>query len=449
MRYYKPKDVQVIYCKRGYYCCVNPYSSNPISVVNAKAKEILEYCTGGKTVGQCYTKFKKTDRSCIKEILSELQSAELVFTAPKPDYKYRVSNVLGVWLHITNKCNLRCRYCYLEKSSEDMDYPTAKRVVDACYRSAEKHKKKTIKFKLSGGEAVLNFTLVKQIIRYARKIGDKKKIKYDFVVLSNGTCFTDSMLDWLKVHKARIMVSLDGVGRYNDRQRVFQDGTGTFKAVDRSIKRIQDKEVPFNVSVTLTNENVEGLPELIRYCLDRDIVFSINFYRENNCSQSDKKLALKERRFVNYIREAYKVIKCRLPNKCFLSVLGDRVDLSFPHNKTCAVGESYLVFDPNGRVSKCQMDICTVVSDASSEDPLGDVIRSNEGILNCNADKKPLCRKCVWRHYCCGGCPLLTYRATGNYSSKSPNCEIYKQLMPEIVRLEGLRLIKYGGKSTG
>jgi uncharacterized protein len=57
--------------------------------------------------------------------------------------------------------------------------------------------------------------------------------------------------------------------------------------------------------------------------------------------------------------------------------------------------------------------------------------------------EKEGCKTCEWKNWCAGGCPLATHRATGRYDVKSPNCNIYKALFPEALRLEGLRLLKY------
>ena len=60
-----------------------------------------------------------------------------------------------------------------------------------------------------------------------------------------------------------------------------------------------------------------------------------------------------------------------------------------------------------------------------------------------SVDEKEGCRDCQWRYWCTGGCPLQTFRATGRYDLKSPNCSIYQAIFPEVLRLEGLRLLKY------
>ena len=76
-------------------------------------------------------------------------------------------------------------------------------------------------------------------------------------------------------------------------------------------------------------------------------------------------------------------------------------------------------------------------------DPLARVRESSDGIRNLPVDDKAECRDCQWRYWCAGGCPLTAYHATGRYDAKSPNCAIYRALYPEVIRLEGLRLLKY------
>lgn len=67
------------------------------------------------------------------------------------------------------------------------------------------------------------------------------------------------------------------------------------------------------------------------------------------------------------------------------------------------------------------------------------------GVQNLSVEEKEGCKTCLWKYWCAGGCPLSTFRATGRYDVKSPNCHIYKALYPEVVRLEGLRLLRDAG----
>jgi uncharacterized protein len=108
----------------------------------------------------------------------------------------------------------------------------------------------------------------------------------------------------------------------------------------------------------------------------------------------------------------------------------------------CGVGQNYLVIDSNGEISKCQMDMAHPVTTIDADDPLAFVWADTGGIQNLAVDQKE-CRECVWRYRCVGGCPRLTFQRTGRYDAQSPLCEVYRTILPEVVRLEGLRLLRY------
>jgi uncharacterized protein len=84
------------------------------------------------------------------------------------------------------------------------------------------------------------------------------------------------------------------------------------------------------------------------------------------------------------------------------------------------------------------------VMDIRNPHPLKSIRDENTGLRNISVDEKEECKSCKWRYWCGGGCPLEIFRHTGRYDRKSPNCNIYKTLFPEIIRLEGLRLLRYG-----
>jgi uncharacterized protein len=140
---------------------------------------------------------------------------------------------------------------------------------------------------------------------------------------------------------------------------------------------------------------------------------------------------------------AFKVIEDNLPRRPFLGGIIDRANLSASHTHTCGVGQNYLVFDQHGQIAKCQMHIGKPITDVNVADPLAVIRADQTGIQNISVEEKEGCKTCEWKYWCAGGCPLATHRATGRYDVKSPNCNIYKALFPEALRLEGLRLLKY------
>jgi len=350
---------------------------------------------------------------------------------------------LTAWLHVTSACNLRCSYCYLDLTTEEMSPQVGRQTVEAVFRSALAHGFPAAKLKYAGGEPTLRFPLVVKLHRYATDLAEQHGLELDGVVLSNGVGIGLQMIEAMQSLGLRLAISLDGLGPYHDCQRHFADGQGSFEAVARNIDRSMSAGLVPDISITVSGRNADGLPELMAWVLERDLPFSLNFYRENDQSASQTDLRLEEEHIIEGMLAAYKVIEEKMPQRCLLASLADRANLAAPHLRTCSVGNSYLVIDHQGRVAKCQMDMANTVTTIHDPDPLTRIRESSDGIRNLPVDDKAECRDCQWRYWCAGGCPLQAYRATSRYDAKSPNCAIYRALYPEAIRLEGLRLPKY------
>lgn len=388
-----------------------------------------------------------------KEIISETftQMLKLGLLIPegftKPDF-VEVPTSLTAWLHITDRCNLRCAYCYLPHQKVDMSLETGRAAIDATIRSALAHQYREVKFKYAGGEPLLKFDFVKELHQYARSQAEKHHLKLDGVVLSNGTRLTPEIIKTMQLLGLRLMISLDGLGEYQNQQRSYANGRGTAADVTNAIDLALQYGLVPDISITVTARNAKGLPEVIAWILERELPFSLNFYRENELSASHQDLKLEEEKIIEGILAAYKVIETNLPRRSLLASLVDRANLSAARLRTCSVGHSYLVFDYLGQVSKCQMQIDKPVANIQSADPLAMVRADKTGIQNIPVNEKEGCHSCEWKYWCTGGCPLATFRATGRYDVKSPDCNIYKALYPEVLRLEGLRLLKYTSREV-
>jgi uncharacterized protein len=154
-------------------------------------------------------------------------------------------------------------------------------------------------------------------------------------------------------------------------------------------------------------------------------------------------LRYEEEQIITSMRAAFSVIEESLPRWSVLGSVLDRGQLLQPRQRSCGVGQDYLVIDQRGRVAKCHMEIERTLGDVFSSDPLTLVRQDRTSALNLPVEDKQGCRDCTWRYWCSGGCSVATFRATGRYDVKSPNCNIYKAIYPEALRLEGLRLLRY------
>lgn len=418
-----------------YEMAFNPNIGNGMMLINSSAKELLKAFSPPRPI-------KPADQS---QIVNQMIGIGLL-TAPNVDSEIQLHptpNMLGAWLHLTDRCNLRCSYCYLPHAHQDISLKTGRAVLDAVFRSAVVNGFKQIKLKYAGGEPLLRFSLLQELHSYAQQLAEWHGLQLDGIVLSNGTLLTAEMITTLKKLDLRLMISLDGLGQHHDNLRPYQSGRGSFADVAAAIDLAILHGLPPNISVTVGGHNVEGLPDLLHWILARNLPYNLNFYRPNDLSALSGDLQLDERKMIRGMLAAFKVIEQKMPRQSFLAGLIDRADFSTPHTHTCGVGQNYLVFNSMGQAAKCQMHIQKPITDVHAEDPLAVIRADQTGISNLSVKEKEGCQTCEWKYWCAGGCPLTTYRATGRYDVKSPNCNIYKALYPEVLRLEGLRLLKY------
>lgn len=428
-------DFQFIEVNSNHSLFFNPRLGNSITVLNSSGMGVLETFRRPRQI---------MPHDEVEVINGMINSGLLnVKNSGRENQVQPSLQILSSWLHLTDRCNLRCSYCYLPHVREDMSSETGRSSIDAIFRSAVANGFKQVKLKYAGGEPLLRFPLVEELHRYARQLAEQHDIELEGVVLSNGTLLTPEIVRALNFFGLRLMISLDGLGQYHDSHRPYAGGRGSFADVAEAVDLALANGLTPNISVTVSSRTSEGLPEIMAWILDRDLPFSLNFYRENELSASHDDMQLDEKKIINGMLAAFKVIEENLPRHPFLGGIIDRANLSAAHTHTCGVGQNYLVFDQNGQVAKCQMHIRKPVTDVHAADPLALIRADQIGIQNLPVMEKEGCKTCEWKHWCAGGCPLATHRATGRYDVKSPNCNIYKALFPEALRLEGLRLLKY------
>lgn len=428
-----------------YYATLTQRASSTI-VLNQPALTIANHFNRARLLERVPATWHKSwGESILQSTLQQMITLGLLVPKNRPTPSLtEVPTTLAAWLHLTDRCNLRCAYCYLPHHQTDMTLETGQAAIDATFRSALKHGYRQVKLKYAGGEPLLRFATVTDLHRYAQTLADQRHLTLDGIVLSNGTLLTPEIVQSMKTSGLRLMISLDGLGHFHDRQRAYPDGRGSFVEVERGVELALAQNLVPDISITVSGRNAAGLPALIDWVLARDLPFSLNFYRENDFSADYQDLRLEEEQIITGMLAAFKVIEARLPRRSLLPSLVDRANLASPHLRTCSVGHSYLVFDPLGQVAKCQMQLDQpLTTTTAAVDPLAIVRADKTGIQNIPVEEKEGCRNCQWKYWCTGGCPLAAYRATGRYDVKSPNCSIYQALYPEAVRLEGLRLLKY------
>jgi len=170
--------------------------------------------------------------------------------------QYLETRVLQIMLQVTQECNLRCKYCVYSgsyhsnrtHSSKRMTLETAKKAVDFLIAHSDELERVSLAF--YGGEPLLEFDLIKQCVEYAKGKVEGKTVA--FVLTTNGTLLSDSVVDFLAENDFGLNISLDGSKEEHDRNRKFVNGEGSFDAIIRNIRRIQERHPEYDKRVTVS-----------------------------------------------------------------------------------------------------------------------------------------------------------------------------------------------------
>ena len=435
----------------GFFAVGSPASRPPVSVVTAAAHEVLLFFAEGRTATEAYRRFRAFPRTELRQLIHELADTGLLGRSATAELCEPPARALTAWVHVTTRCTLRCRYCYLERGRADMSPETAVAVVRSLFRSVRRHNLNRLVLRFAGGEAILNARAIVAALSESDALArrHRKRTGRDFTLgvelLTNGTRFPDSLVQTLVDHHAHVMVSLDGLKAEHDAQRVFPDGSGSFDRVIATLRRLKAAGLAVNTSTVITNRNLRGIPTLVEFLVSEEIPFVLDLFRENPCTEGSPDLPLDSEELIRVLRDTIRMLRGRLPHQAMTSSLLDLVRLDAPRLRPCGAGVNYLAVDTEGRIAKCHMAISESVSHYRRRDPLGDVQGDRTGLQNPPVDEKPQCRRCRWRYFCAGGCPLLARRVFGSFAARSPYCRAYRTLIPEVIALEGLRLLKWGG----
>jgi len=195
-----------------------------------------------------------------------------------------------------------------------------------------------------------------------------------------------------------------------------------------------------DISITITSLNLDGVAGAARVALERNLPFNLNFYRE--CTPAGKQgrrevetLAPPPGRLVAVILDLFDLVRQFPAYPHPLSGILDRARLDLPHDAACSAGSDYLVVDVRGAIAGCQMLLGSPWANLSDEDPL-DAVRKQGRLIFQQPGEGSDCARCTWRRACGGGCPLL--RGSDLHDRY---CAVYRALFPELLRLEGERLL--------
>lgn len=347
-----------------------------------------------------------------------------------------VTTPLEAWLFLTRACNLACAHCFISKDPRQMSLETGLHAIERLFNLAGQNGHSGVKIKYAGGEPTLRWNLIIALHEQAANLSRRTGLSLTEIIVTNGAALSRARLAYLQESNIQISLSLDGFGPGHNRQRPFVNGQPSFARIIRNLETALSMGLRPYITITLTRLNLDDLPALTEFALQHRLYLNWNFYRPHSANDP---LTPDDTSLMAALQKGLAVIASRLPDYSFLDRLIDRSNFGAAHQHTCGAGRHYMSIDYDGAVLPCHM-----LSGANwSGVPLQTLTDGRfADFANPTVDEKPGCAHCEWRYWCTGGCPILAGVTNGQPTSRSPYCQVYKAIYPELMVLKGKQLIQ-------
>lgn len=339
------------------------------------------------------------------------------------DFKNRPTVIKAMCLHIAHDCNLACKYCFAGEGEycgdrSLMSFEVGKQAFD--FLIANSGTRKNLEVDFFGGEPLMNFEVVKQLVAYAREQEKIHNKNFRFTLTTNGVLLDKEVMDFANKEMYNVVLSLDGRKETNDRMRVSRNGKGSYDLIvpkfKEMVKRRGDKE--YYIRGTYTHYNTDFTKDILHMA---DLGFT-KLAMEPVVASPDAPYALKEEDlpilFDQYEKLAAEMVRREKNGKGF-TFFHYMIDLEggpciAKRIAGCGVGTEYVAVTPWGDLYPCHQFV------GDENYLLGNVF---DGITNeevrsrfkmCNIYTRPQCNDCFARLYCSGGCSANAYHATGS-----------------------------------
>ena len=347
--------------------------------------------------------------------------------------------VKALCLHVAHTCNLNCSYCFASQGKYHgdravMSYEVGKQALDFLMDNSGTRRNLEVDF--FGGEPLMNFRVVKDLVAYARSVEKERGKNFRFTLTTNGILVDDEVIEWANRECSNVVLSLDGRKEVHDRFRVDYAGNGSWEKIVPKFRRFVEARggKDYYMRGTFTHANPDFLKD-IRVMLD--LGFNELSMEPVVCAEGDPSALTREDMATvmdQYEQLAQLMLERDKAGKPF-TFYHYMIDLSggpciYKRISGCGSGTEYMAVTPWGDLYPCHQFV------GEERFRLGDIWNGvtntevREEFASCNVYAHPECRDCWARLYCSGGCAANAYHATGSVTGVyEQGCELFRKRM--------------------
>ena len=414
-----------------------------ISLFESESKESIIASMKEKYAG--IDGITEEDISECYEQVNELKSSGKLFVKDSfepmaGELKRKTSGVIkALCLHIAHTCNLNCAYCFASQGKYHgdravMSFEVGKRALDFLIENSGSRRNLEVDF--FGGEPLMNFDVVKQLVAYARNIEKEKGKNFRFTLTTNGLLIDDDVIEFANKEMSNVVLSLDGRKEIHDRFRVDYAGNGSWERIVPKFQKLVNSRngKDYYMRGTFTHANPDFLKDIETML---DLGFTELSMEPVVCASGDpSELTEADLPIVldQYEKLAELMLKREKEGKPF-TFYHYMIDLSggpciYKRISGCGSGTEYMAVTPWGDLYPCHQFV------GEEKFKLGDVFNGvdNTEIQNefesCNVYARKDCKDCWAKLYCSGGCAANAYHATGSVKGiYEYGCKLFRKRM--------------------
>lgn len=325
----------------------------------------------------------------------------------------------AIELNLTFNCNLTCEYCFVhDKSPNDrMTYTTAQKAIDLL---VERAAYSAVNITLIGGEPLLEFGLIQQIVPYAMDAVKKRNLAVTWSVTTNGTLITEAILDYFARHQINMLLSVDGGPETHDRYRRTRSGEGTWHKIAGLIPLIKRYQPWLGARMTVSTEAIGSMREDFKQLVDMGINQFIIAPAQGARCWSKEQIERYGLNLVEILQDYHALKRRGVP----IFIEEFEKDENEYKGWGCRAGSTSLAIAPNGDVSPCskmlgltEQEGKYIVGNVNSEVDVALL----EPFQNPVSRQPGHCKRCARK--CTGGCYAVNFEQTGNhFLATEENC---------------------------
>ncbi len=404
-----------------------------------------------------YPALKETDaEECYNQVLSLKESGQLfkedTFENMAGVLKEKTAGVVkALCLHIAHTCNLNCSYCFASQGKYQgeravMSFEVGKRALDFLVENSGTRRNLEVDF--FGGEPLMNFQVVKDLVKYARSIEKQHNKNFRFTLTTNGVLIDDDVIDFCNKEMSNVVLSLDGRKEVHDRFRVDYNNKGSFDKIVPRFKKLVEKRENKNYYMrgTFTHHNPDFLED-IKTMLDlgfTELSMEPVVTKKGDASElTEEDLPIVLSQYEDLAKLMLEKDKEGKPFT-FYHYMIDLTDgpCIYKRISGCGSGTEYMAVTPWGDLYPCHQFV------GDEKFKLGDIYNGvdNKEIVNeflsCNVYARKECKDCWAKLYCSGGCAANAYHATGSIKGVYDyGCKLFKKRMECAIMLQVARIL--------